>query len=253
MATLTASRRAPLSLVLAARGDGHRPDPSRRLGKRPCQIVGAENDLRVPPADDGFELGGAFDTTVGPADEIKRAEHDVLGSHGDGRRVGQHASELSLGVMGENPRLGSGVIDEEHAPFREKTAKMRDLGIGEREEWSVADEVSERFGEQRVIVGANGRRRQARGGARAVDEFARPARRGGSANPFEIRTSRQEWSRIEGAVFAKGARLTRREKTKPQAQQRCLLQKLVTRRSSQSKSSTFQTPPSRRSLTKCPP
>ena len=119
---------------------------------RSCEL---NIDLRVAAADDGLELGRAFDAPEGATNEIERAKDDVLGADGDGRRVGQHASDLAPGVASENPGLGRGIIDEEHAAVREKTTKMRDLRVGERSDRPVSDEVGERLGKERVVIGAH--------------------------------------------------------------------------------------------------
>ena len=132
--------------------------PLARLRERSRQIVGAEDDLRVAPAHDGFELGGPFDAPEGTANEIEGAEDDVLGADGDRRRIGQHARDFAPGITAEDPGFGCGIIDEEHAALREKATKVRDLRVGERRSGAVADEVGEGLGEERVVVGAHRRR-----------------------------------------------------------------------------------------------
>src|SRR5262249_40785541 len=135
---------------------------------------------------------------------------------------------------------------------------MLDLGIGERRERRVAHEVGEGLGEKRIFVGSHRHRRRARRRAGAVDELARPTRGGGGADAFEDRAPGQKRPRIEGAFLAERARraLLAESEAEPGHAQRAV-QALPARERrptrAQSKSSTFHTPASRRSLTECPP
>jgi len=121
-----------LALMLPSGRHRHRPKSGGRLGQGPADVVSAEEDLGVAPADDGIELGRPLDATIRSADEIERTKNDVLGADGNGGSVGKNAPELPSGVASEHAVFRCRVVDQEHAALGEKSTQVGDLGIGER-------------------------------------------------------------------------------------------------------------------------